>query len=105
MIEVRIDINEMQHHQHNILHSIKMIQALKQAGLPVIGKIVFNGVEKGRMSWWREADLDTDDCVIRWYDKEEYPEGPWRKVASGGGHGYSWDRYELVTASVQEDDL
>lgn len=116
MIKVRIDIHEMQNHQHNILHSIKMIQLLKDAGLPVIGKIVFNGVERGVMTMHREADLDSDDLVVTWHDEHEWstaewrsgvepPRGPWRKVAWGGGHGYSWDRYELVTASVQEDDL
>lgn len=97
MIEVRIDINWMQEHQHNIMHSILMMNALRDAGIPVIGRIVFNGPARGILHQHRENTLDGDDWVVRWWNEvvEQtgvYPKG--RVIARGSGYGYSWIRYE-----------
>lgn len=95
MIEVRIDIDWMQKQQHNILHSILMMDALRAAGMPIIGKIVFNGPERGTLVQHRENTLDGDDWVVRWYDEDETPEGVGASqvAATGMGKGYSWVRY------------
>ncbi len=95
MIEVRIEHDWMQQHQHNILHSILMMEALRTAGLPVIGKIIFHGPARGTMITTFEDDLDGGAYVIHWYDKGEPGNGKSRKmVASGSGKGYTWRRYE-----------
>lgn len=92
MIEVRIDIHWMQNHQHNVLHSILMMQALREAGMPIIGKIVFNGPERGLLMQWRENTLDGDEWVVQWWPASIiYTKGP--AVARGSGKGYSWTRY------------
>lgn len=92
MIEVRIDISWMQKHQHNIMHSILMMQALRAAGMPVIGKIIFNGPERGQLIQWRENDLDGDDWVVEWWPvPQRYVKGPVH--SSGSGKGFKWVRY------------
>lgn len=101
MIEIRVDVDHMQQHQHNILHSIIMMQMLREAGVPVIGKIVFNGPERGTLLQWRDSDMDGDVWVIRWYDKHEHHNDigvTYRKTGMGGGIGFSWVRYEDINA-------
>ena len=101
MIEVRIDTHLLQNHQHNIMHSVMMMDALRKAGVPVIGKIIFNGPERGTLLQWREQDLDGDEWVIRWYDTHEHHNDigvTYRKVANGLGVGFRWDKYEDVNA-------
>lgn len=94
MIEVRIDIDLMQNHQHNIMHSVLMMDALRAAGMPVIGKIVFNGPVRGALTMTREVDMDDDTCVVRWYDSDEViGAAPAQRVDSGSGRGYVWVRY------------
>lgn len=116
MIEVRIDIHWMQTQQQNILHSILMMQALREAGMPIIGKIVFNGPERGQLIQWRENTLDGDDWVVQWWDdraKETGMYGKGRAVARGSGKGFSWIRYAdsnnldepVSTAAWDEDEL
>jgi hypothetical protein len=93
VIEVRIDVDVIQNHGHNILHSILMINALKAAGIPVIGKIAFCGPARGRLIQHREVDLDNDEWVIRWYDDGEAIGDALVPVERGSGMGYSWIRY------------
>lgn len=93
MIEVRIDIHWMQNHQHNVLHSILMMQALRESGMPIIGKIVFNGPERGQLIQHRENTLDGDEWVVRWYDDGEPTDEPLKVANSGSGRGYTWVRY------------
>lgn len=100
MIEVRIDIEHMQKHQHNVLHSILMMEALRTAGVPVIGKIIFNGPARGTLVQHRENTLDGDDWVVRWFDDKEDINAEYPEVQEqGNGKGYSWTRY------AEEDDL
>lgn len=105
MIEVRIDIDWMQGQQHNILHSILMMEALRTAGMPVIGKIVFNGPERGKLITWREQDLDADVWVVRWFDGgEDATPGAasWKRTSSGKGKGFTWLRYETGSNSADK---
>ena len=96
MIEVRIDIDHMQRHQHNVMHSILMMNALREAGIPVIGKIIFNGPERGKLISWREQDLDSDTWVVRWYDDDEDPTPgavAWVPVSNGSGKGFIYTNH------------
>lgn len=102
MIEVRIDTELLQNHQHNILHSIVMMDALRKAGIPVIGKIVFNGPERGCLVQWREQDMDGDQWVIQWFDEGEdvwpyarlgYLKANRKKTRNGLGVGFSWSEW------------
>ena len=99
MIEIRIDTDLLQNHQHNIMHSIVMMDVLRKAGVPVIGKIVFNGPERGCFVQWREQDMDGDQWVIQWFDDGEtavpyasptYLRANCRKTRNGLGVGFSW---------------
>lgn len=92
MIEVRIDINWMQTQQHNVMHSILMMDALRAAGMPIIGKIVFNGPERGQLIQWRENTLDGDEWVVEWWPIPNV-HGRGKAVERGSGKGYSWIRY------------
>ena len=103
MIEIRIDTDLLQNHQHNILHSIVMMDVLRKAGVPVIGKIVFNGPERGCFVQWREQDMDGDQWVIQWFDEGEhlnptkhdqaFLRSRCKKTRNGIGVGFSWAEY------------
>ena len=103
MIEIRIDTDLLQTHQHNILHSIVMMDVLRKAGVPVIGKIVFNGPERGCFVQWREQDMDGDQWVIQWFDDGEHLNpanydqafllSRCKKTRNGLGVGFSWAEY------------
>lgn len=105
MIEVRIDVQLMQMHQHNIMHSILMMKALREAGVPVIGKIIFSGPERGVLVQWREQDMDGDEWVVRWYDENENNNDTgvtYHKISTGVGVGFSWARYEDANRSHEK---
>ena len=95
MIEVRINSDMLQNHQHNIMHSIMMMTTLREAGMPILGKIIFNGPKYGTLVMHTEEDMDGDELVVRWYNVSESQE-PGRKldlVADGRGPGYTWRRF------------
>lgn len=112
MIEARLDLDELRKVQHNVLHAIEFIKALKAAGIPVIGNIVMNGVERGRLEMRREQDMDGDIIIVRWFDDDEtaLARSHLRKTDFGSGKGYSWIRFEdsskavEVTAKSDPDD-
>lgn len=98
MISIRIDTKLLQEHQQNILHSIVMMQTLRAAGVPVIGKIIFNGPERGTLVQWQESDIDGDEWVLQWWDNHEtrcigQRIDDWLLVKSGRGVGFSWTHY------------
>lgn len=95
MIEARIERELLMSVQHNVLHSILFIKALREAGVPVIGNIVVVGIERGMLWMTTEDDMDGDITIVRWYDTHEDSSVPsWRKVDWGAGKGYSWIRFE-----------
>jgi hypothetical protein len=108
MIEVRIDLYELRKIQHNITHSIRMIEALKAAGIPVAGILITHGVERGTMIWLKEEDLDDESWVIKWYDTDEDMAcSKWRLEASGSGQAYRWRRFadaRTPVVTVDDDD-
>ena len=103
MIEARLDLDELRKVQHNVLHAIDFIKVLKAAGIPVIGNIVMNGVERGRLEMHREQDMDGDIIVVRWFDHGEtiLAGSSWRKADFGNGKGYSWIRFEDSSKPVE----
>lgn len=100
MIEVRIDMDELNKITHDVTHSIRMIEALKKAGIPFMGILLAKGVERGTLVWCREESLDSDIQIIQWYDTNETPltSPRGKKEASGNGHAFTWVRYENPNA-------
>lgn len=94
MIEARLERPLIDGHLHNVLHSILFIQALKKAGVPIIGNIVMAGVERGSLTMYQEDDLDGDIIVVRWLDAGESVSGAKHKHDFGSGKGFTWVRYE-----------
>lgn len=94
MIEARIDLDELRKVQHNVLHAIEFIKVLRQAGVPVIGNITMNGVERGSLHIHRENDMDGDIVVVRWLDDGESASASKHKHDFGSGKGYTWVRYQ-----------
>lgn len=67
-IEVRIDYRVMQE-MRPIEQEMLLIQRLKDAGIPVIGTMVFQGVNRGTIRAY--VDLEEWCRVYIWEDKEE----------------------------------
>lgn len=97
MIVVRFDAALLRTIKHDILHSIRMIEALKKAGVPIDGTLLFRGVTRGTMIWQVEEDIDGDSYVLSWFDDSEplklpHPTGQ-EMLAQGSGDGYKWQRF------------
>lgn len=109
MIEVQIDADALRKITHDISHSIRMIEVLKSAGIPLCGVLITKGIERGMMVWDAIEDLDGDVWRIRWYDTHEKPEHTYKRVGSGKGEAYVFTRYDDITVPpppppVNEDD-
>ena len=94
MIELRINRAELARIEHNVTHSIKMIEAMKKVGIPVSGVLITHGIEHGRMVWGN----DGGDHVIRWYAQDESEHSQRTVGSTGSGPGYRWTKY------VEADD-
>lgn len=104
MIELRIDTDALVKTKTDVLASIYMVQAFKEAGVPIVGTLIAKGLERGSMTWLREDGLDGDEWVIRWFDDEEGPmhRGP---VEAKGRHAlYSWTRYRNLSKPIPTTD-
>lgn len=105
MIEVRIDKSGPVCNGHtDILNSINMVQALKAAGLPLQGTLIAKGIERGRMQWYNEDDIDGEVWVIVWTDLAATPERG-KPTARGAGRGYAWVRWGEPQAAIEDDEL
>lgn len=61
-IEVRVPVSKA---QENVIHTnMRVINELKQAGVPVLGATVLQGVSTGALTLW--TDRDTDEHVYTW---------------------------------------
>lgn len=61
-IEVRVPVSKA---QENVIHTnMRVINELKQAGVPVLGATVLQGVATGALTLW--TDRDTDEHVYTW---------------------------------------
>ena len=76
MIELKFDLYELKKNPHELLINIKLIEALRAAGIPVVGRLVPSAVEYGTMVWSIEEDLDGDTLVVQWFDRTEFAMPP-----------------------------
>ena len=61
-IEVRVPVSKA---QENVIHAnMRVINELKQAGVPVLGATVLQGVATGVLTLW--TDRDTNEHVYAW---------------------------------------
>lgn len=110
MIEVRSNLIDLARVKHDMLHAIAMIERLKKAGMPIIGILHMRGVERGRLTWHKEEDLDGDVSVMRWFDDNEIDAAPgtaWIKVSSEQHEAWSFTVYRDADAPapVEDDEL
>lgn len=106
MIEVRIDRSWMEEHQHNVMHSILMMGALRAAGMPVVGKIIFHGPERGTINMHFEDDIDGGIFVVRWFDTDETGAALQLPISERGhGKGYTWRRYGAKPVNPEDEEL
>lgn len=66
MIEVRVPLDHIKHIQHEVTQNILLVERLKKAGIPIIGRLVLSGVEHGKLEHEVEEDIDGDTLVYRW---------------------------------------
>lgn len=61
-IKVRVPVSKA---QENVIHTnMRVIDKLKQVGVPVLGATVLQGVATGTLSMWRDAA--EDELVYEW---------------------------------------
>lgn len=65
-IEVRVSLDDVKKLQHEVLENIKVVEKLRAAGIPVIGKLVLSGITHGTLTHRVEEDLDGDTLVYVW---------------------------------------
>lgn len=72
MIELKLDLYELRKNPHETLINIKLVEAMRAAGIPVVGKLIPCGVEYGTLILAVDEDLDGDALIVQWYDRGEY---------------------------------
>lgn len=65
-IEVRVSLDDVKKLQHEVLENIKVVEKLRAAGIPMIGKLVLSGITHGTLTHRVEEDLDGDTLVYMW---------------------------------------
>ncbi len=107
MIEVTFSNDITKKFDHEIHAVVRIMDAMRKAGIPIVGTLHFRGVERGYLTWTLEEDLDDDAVLIRWWDVNdpcpvELKGVPLRVVASGnanngeGLNGFKWRRFVPV---------
>lgn len=71
MIEVRVDLDDLRKVTHEVLYNIALIERMRKAGIPVVGRLIPSAVTHGTVIWTVDEDLDGDTLVIRWYERDE----------------------------------
>jgi hypothetical protein len=65
-ITLRVDLEALKKLQHEVLANIKIVEKMRAAGIPVIGKLVLSGITHGTLTHRVEEDLDGDVLVYSW---------------------------------------
>lgn len=65
-IEVRVSLDDIKNIQHEVTANIVLVEKLKKAGIPMVGKLVLSGITHGTLTHVVEQDLDGDTLVYRW---------------------------------------
>lgn len=101
MIEIHIGKDKLDHHGHETLVGRRLIESLRQAGVPVVGEFAIRGVTKGTLIY---QDLDELDGVMhsfKWLeDDKDKPTGkPVRTQLKNGSVVYKTGRH------AEDDEL
>jgi hypothetical protein len=67
-VKIRIDVPHSQLRGQEVLTSIQLLTRLKEAGVPIIGKLIILGVERGTLSHSNEPD---GTHVFEWVDEAD----------------------------------
>lgn len=67
MIEVRIFRSELRQFDNEVHSSLKILEALREKGVPTIGTICLLGVREGRLT----VEHKGEELVLRWYPPTE----------------------------------
>ena len=65
-IEVRVPLEDVMKLQHEVLANIKLVEKMRAAGIPIIGKLVLSGITHGTLTHHVDDDLDGDTLVYTW---------------------------------------
>lgn len=80
MIELKLSLDDLRKVTHEVLYNIKLVEALRAAGVPVVGRLIPSAVEYGHLVWAIDEDLDIGDILlIQWYDRGEFTEQTHKK--------------------------
>lgn len=70
-IEVRVPHDDIKKIQHEVTANIALVERLRKAGIPIIGRLVLSGITHGTLTHHVESDLDGDTLVYRWQGEVE----------------------------------
>ena len=56
MIKVKISKEQNDRVGHEVLISMNLMQICREIGIPVIGTLALRGVERGKITYWSDAD-------------------------------------------------
>jgi hypothetical protein len=112
IIEVRYDADALRTITNDIGHNVHVMNALREAGIPIHGVLLLRSVKTGLMTMQTVDDIDGDIYVWKWYshgthDKKGQPVayGPMHEARRGQGKTYSWIAYAQKGAKhVAADD-
>lgn len=65
-ITLRVDADSVKKLQNEVLANIKLVEKMRAAGIPIIGKLVLSGITHGTLTHHVEDDLDGDTLVYTW---------------------------------------
>lgn len=113
MIELRIDQYQLEKATNDLIYQQHILNALRQAGVPVVGVLVIRSVSRGKLVMHIEQDIDGDTFIWRWYPPEETihvtnVQG-YKPVKKGSGPAYEWTEFKpfgvtQFTPPLEADD-
>lgn len=65
-INLRVSLDDIKKLKHEVLENIKLVEKMRAAGIPVVGKLVLSGITHGTLTHHVEEDLDGDTLVYTW---------------------------------------
>lgn len=65
-IRLRVALDDIKKLQHEVLANIKLVEKMREAGIPVIGKLVLSGITHGTLTHHVDEDIDGDTLVYTW---------------------------------------
>lgn len=65
-IRLRVALDDIKKLQHEVLANIKLVEKMREAGIPVIGKLVLSGITHGTLTHHVDEDIDGDTLIYTW---------------------------------------